>query len=135
TFRDTSDLLGWYEIVYEDGFVETIDLRYGYNIYNWDMVDKDGKVQFFVMNGQSPNCYAADAVDCSKSGDNTATFFAYEWVNPRFGKKIKEVNLKGTTKFVGSRGKLIPSNAIILLAVSAVDKRPYPGKGAQSATK
>ena len=26
---DTADLLGWYEVVYEDGFVTTIPIRYG----------------------------------------------------------------------------------------------------------
>ena len=34
-FPETSELLGWYEIVYEDGFIETIPIRYGVNILDW----------------------------------------------------------------------------------------------------
>ena len=34
-FDETAELLGWYEIVYEDGFVETIPIRYGINILDW----------------------------------------------------------------------------------------------------
>jgi hypothetical protein len=30
--NDTADLLGWYEVVYADGFVTTIPIRYGVNI-------------------------------------------------------------------------------------------------------
>jgi hypothetical protein len=29
---DTADMLGWHEIVYADGFVATIPIRYGVNI-------------------------------------------------------------------------------------------------------
>ena len=31
-FPDTADLLGWYEVVYDDGFVETVPVRFGWNI-------------------------------------------------------------------------------------------------------
>lgn len=31
-FDDTAVPLGWYEIIYEDGLVETIPIRYGMNI-------------------------------------------------------------------------------------------------------
>jgi hypothetical protein len=34
-FDETSELLGWYEIVYEDGFIESIPVRYGVNILDW----------------------------------------------------------------------------------------------------
>jgi hypothetical protein len=115
-FEDVADLLGWYEIVYEDGFVESVPIRYGVNILEWNM--------------NSDNyCYFSDEVDCTVS-DKTdpVTFFAYEWVNPRFGKKIKEINLKGTKNFTIGRNnheKILTNNAIILKAISIVEKRNY----------
>ena len=51
--EDTADLLGWYEIVYEDGFVTTIPIRYGVNIQEWNW-DKRQSARDY--------CYGADAV-------------------------------------------------------------------------
>jgi hypothetical protein len=118
---DTADLLGWYEVVYEDGFVTTIPIRYGVNIqeWNWDKRTATGDY-----------CYGADAVPLGGPENRRITFFAYEWTNPRLGKAIKEVRLKGTTGFRGaprgftdSYGPAIPNNAVILKAISAVKKR------------
>jgi len=57
-------------------------------------------------------------------------FFAYEWINPRLGKVVQEVRLKGTTGFRGGSddfnnemGPVIASNAVILAALSIVKKR------------
>jgi hypothetical protein len=119
--QDTADLLGWYEVVYEDGFVTTIPIRYGVNIceWNWD-------------EGVSSNdyCYNADALAVGNKTKNRVTFFAYEWINPRLGKVIQEIRLKGTTGFRGASndftneyGPMIASNAVILAALSMVKKR------------
>ena len=54
----------------------------------------------------------ANAVDCSKNSSEPITFFSFEWKNPRFGKKIKEVNLRSVNYKKGNE------NAVILLAVS-----------------
>ena len=35
-FFDSADLLGWYEIVYEDGLKEIIPIQYGVNILEWN---------------------------------------------------------------------------------------------------
>jgi hypothetical protein len=58
------------------------------------------------------------------------TFFAYEWINPRLGKVIQEIRLKGTRGFRGGSddfdndmGSVIASNAVILAAISIVRKR------------
>jgi hypothetical protein len=51
------------------------------------------------------------AVKCSKENSDPITFFSFEWQNSRFGKKIKEVNLKSVNNVKGE-------NAIILLAIS-----------------
>jgi hypothetical protein len=115
---DTADLLGWYEVVYEDGFVTTIPIRYGVNILEWNWQSRT-----------SPNdyCYGADAVNLGATG---VTFFAFEWKNPRLGKVIREVRLKGTQGFRGpdpgftnDYGPVIPNNGVILGAISVVKKR------------
>jgi len=118
-FPDTADLLGWYEVTYEDGFVTTIPIRYAENILEWSWQGEKGRY-----------CYRADPVEAGKVKGAPITFFAYEWVNPRFGKPIKEIRLKGSSGFV-NEGAVIASNAVIVRAVSIVRKRTYSGgKGA-----
>jgi hypothetical protein len=67
--------------------------------------------------GQHKYAYNARAVDCSEENSAPVTFFAYEWENPRFGKKISKVNLKMVRKKSGNE------NAIILLAVSTSENK------------
>ncbi len=75
-------------------------------------------------------CYGADAVAVGDRVKDRVTFFAFEWVNPRLGKVIREIRLKGTTGFRGgsddfdnSQGDVIASNAVILAALSMVKMR------------
>jgi hypothetical protein len=119
--EDTADMLGWYEIVYEDGFVTTVPIRYGVNISEWNWERRDSSHDY---------AYQADAVSVGGSESNPITFFAFEWANPRLGKVIKEVRLKGTTGFRGGDpgwvndfGPAIPDNGVILKAISFVRKR------------
>jgi hypothetical protein len=119
--KDTADLLGWYEVVYEDGYVTTIPIRYGVNICEWNW-DKRDSVDGY--------CYNADALAVGGEANNRVTFFAYEWINPRLGKVIREIRLKATSGFRGgsndfnnSYGPVIASNAVILAALSMVKKR------------
>jgi len=112
-FDDTADPLGYYEVVYEDGMVETIPVRYGVNILDWSwrqriLANEKAKAKY----SQNQYAYNAAAVNCSKDTANPISFFSFEWQNPRFGKKIKEVNVKM------AEGKKNNKNAIILLAVS-----------------
>ena len=115
-FNETAELLGWYEIVYEDGFIETIPIRYGLNILDWNWRTR-------ITNNETPKvkynqnnyAYQASAVECSSDKSHSITFFAYEWENTRFGKQIKEVNLKSV-----EYGK-DNENAVILLAVSVTE--------------
>ena len=99
---DTAGLLGWYEVVYQDGFVVSVPLRYGVNI-----------LEAGWARGSDPKAlaYEAEAVDCGGP-----TLFAFEWVNPRFGKPIKAVRLHAAK----------PDNAVMLAAVSIVPKRTPP---------
>ena len=117
---DSADLLGFYEVVYEDGFVETIPIRYGVNILEWDW-ERNPRTREI--------CYGADAVPVGAE-DAPVTFFAFEWASPRLGKVIREVRLKGTTGFRGAVpgfedefGAVIPNNAVMLKALSVVKKR------------
>jgi hypothetical protein len=118
---DTADLLGWYEVVYEDGFVTTVPIRYGVNIQEWNWDKRTSALDY---------CYGADAVPVGGPENNRITFFAYEWTNPRLGKAIKEVRLHGTTGFRGAArgytddyGPVIPNNGVILKAISVVKRR------------
>jgi len=132
-FFDTADLLGWYEIVYEDGYRITVPVQYGVNILEWNpggtksLDRREGE----TGSAQNAYCYQADPVWCSgETKERPIAFFSYEWVNPRFGKVIKEVNLHGTIDFQAQDtdyGKPefqpMPSNAILLAAISKVKKR------------
>jgi Glycosyl hydrolase family 20, domain 2/Glycosyl hydrolase family 20, catalytic domain len=119
--QDTADLLGWYEVVYDDGFITTIPIRYGVNICEWNWDERTSSNDY---------CYSADALAVGGAEKNRVTFFAYEWTNPRLGKVIEEVRMKGTTRFRGASGDfnndygpVIASNAVILTALSVVKKR------------
>jgi hypothetical protein len=119
--EDTADMLGWYEVVYEDGFVTTIPIRYGVNIAEWNWEKRDSSHDY---------AYAADAVPVGGGEGNPITFFAFEWTNPRLGKVIKEIRLKGTigfrggdADFINDFGPVIPNNGVILKAISVTRKR------------
>ena len=119
-FPDTADLLGWYDVVYEDGFVNTVPVRFGVNILplGW------GKQPDVIAKGNIKEFSYAYEADLVERGDQT--LFAYEWVNNRFGKVVKEIRLHGTTGFRDTKGKPTPDNAVILAGVSVVKKRPTP---------
>jgi len=138
-FFDSADLLGWYEIVYEDGYKEVVPIQYGVNILEWNPGGEKSidKREGDTGSQQSAYCYEADPVACSTDmKNNPITFFAFEWVNPRFGKVIKEVNLHGSEHFQATQqdyGTVVTesmkSNAVILAGISKVQKRlPYNPK-------
>ncbi len=110
-FDETAELLGWYEIIYEDGFVESVPVRYGVNILDWSWQQRIKIPEKGRGSGSQKYAYEATAVRCSKENSDPVTFFSYEWLNPRFGKKIKEINLKSVNNIKGD-------NAIILLGLS-----------------
>jgi hypothetical protein len=119
--QDTADLLGWYEVVYQDGFVTTIPIRYGVNILEWNWAERNSAYDY---------CYNADPLEIGEGNGETVTFFAYEWINPRLGKVIQEIRLKGTKGFRGGSdefnneyGPVVASNAVLLRALSLVRKR------------
>jgi hypothetical protein len=130
---DSADLLGWYEVIYEDGYIEVIPVQYGVNILEWNPGGEKSvdKAEGDTGSPQLAYCYAADIVNCSTDEDkNPISFYAYEWVNKRFGKKIVEVNLVGSDQYQAlqpnysyAETKPLPSNAIMLLGISKVQKR------------
>ena len=131
-FFDTPDLLGWYEVVYEDGFKAIVPVQYGVNILEWNPGENSlDRREGRTGSAQNSYCYMADPVLCSSNEkDNPITFFAYEWVNARFGKKIKEVNVYGSVNYQAQErdyGTVVsapmPSNAIFLTGISKVKKR------------
>ena len=116
-FNETAELLGWYEIIYEDGFVETIPIRYGLNILDWQWrkrITANNKPR--AKYSQNNYAYQASSVECSREKSQPVTFFVFEWENTRFGIQIKEISLK-SVKFNKNN-----ENAIILLAVSVTER-------------
>ncbi|NEW82348.1 MAG: family 20 glycosylhydrolase [Mariniphaga sp.] len=132
-FFDSSDLLGWYEIVYEDGYKEIVPIQYGVNILEWNPGGEKSLDKYVGSTGSSQGtyCYEADAIECSNDmKGNPVTFYAFEWVNKRFGKVIKEVNLHGSINFQATQqdyGKVetapMAGNAVLLAAISKVVRR------------
>lgn len=131
-FFDSADLLGWYEIVYDDGFKVIVPIQYGVNILEWNPGGENSLEEGeWIGSSQNVYCYEADPVSCTSDiKSDPITFFAFEWVNPRFGKIIKEVNLHGTTNYQSLRPvhkkpvtEQMKNNAILLAAITKVKKR------------
>jgi hypothetical protein len=121
SYEDSADLMGCYEIAYEDGYVTTVPIRYGWNILesSWGRHEKPDSYPL-----PTPVTYAAREV---KVGGET--FFAFEWPNPRLGRRIASVRLLGAKGFhsVARNSHGTDNNEIILRAVSGVLPRKFPG--------
>jgi hypothetical protein len=121
-FDDTADLLGHYEVLYADGFVATIPVRYGVNVLEQAWTPTARRDEY---------CYLADPVELAPG----KTFFAYEWPNPRLGKVIKSVSFKGTSGFVGAMGQVLKNNGVVLRALTVVKPRPVKAVAAGAAKR
>lgn len=130
SYEDTSDLLGWYKVVYDDGFIEAIPIRYGVNIREWHLWGinpQTGKIDECLVepfcNGVGTYCYEGDILNCSSTQNKELNFFCYEWRNSRFGTKISEIYLEGSQQYMNYNDEVIDSNAVALVALSYVEKR------------
>jgi hypothetical protein len=126
-FNETAELLGWYEVIYDDGYIVTVPIRYGVNILDWRWNQRiSGYEKPKSKYSQNQYAYEAPSLLCSKAGSTPVHFFAYEWENPRLGKVIKEINLKSAA--FGRNNE----NAVILLGISiAENTRKAQSKGAE----
>ena len=91
------------------------------NISSWEK-----RSQWTSVLGGAPQnvyCYLGEPVECAQTVNDSKIFYSYEWKNPRFGKTIKHITLKGTDSFRNPYDKEIPENAIILLAINYTGKR------------
>lgn len=102
-FADTAELVGWYEVVYADGFIQTVPLRYGVNVLEAGWLDSP-----------APKSLAYEAEMIPRG--NGKTDFAFEWVNPRFGKVIREIRLRSASD----------ANPVVLEGLRVVLKRTAP---------
>ncbi len=102
-FADTAELLGWYEVEYEDRFVETIPVRYAVNI-----LEEGWPTQ------QAPKDVAYEAAIATR--DDGKADFDFEWVNSRFGKAIREIRLKSVSE----------NNPVVLRGLDVVKRRVAP---------
>ena len=99
-------LLGRYEVVFEDGSVESIDVEYGINIGSIDM--DWGRNRDDGPNGFSPVYVACEPWEGSlyyfttpvigDADGNRKTLFAFEWVNQKSSKAIKTVRVHDTCR-------------------------------------
>ncbi len=105
-FDDTADLLGYYRVRYEDGFVTTVPVRYAVNILE----------QAWTPAHPTACCYLADPVEAADG----RTYFAYEWTNPRLGKSIQSVSFHATTAFNNAYGQPLVNNAVLLKEIRVV---------------
>jgi hypothetical protein len=126
--EDTADLLGWYRVIYKDGYVHSVPLRYGIHLREWRPwgTDPSGQTEGFHFDGDvvtDSYCFEADRVNCSSARDRELLFFSHEWINPRWGKEIVEIHLEGSRQFQRYNGAIMDSNAIVLAALSCVPKR------------
>jgi hypothetical protein len=110
---DTADLLGHYEVLYEDGYVATVAVRYGINI-----LEKDGP----AANQPRVYCYLCDPAPGGS--------FSFEWRNPRFGKLIREVRLKPASGFRRPFNQPAGKNEILWTGLTRVETRTSPQPGA-----
>ena len=87
--------------------MENVPLRYGVNILEAGWGRR-----------HDPNhlAYQAELIDCGDSGKGPLTFFAYEWINPRRGIRVKEIRLKASTGFRNVDGHAAPENPLLLAA-------------------
>lgn len=108
---DTADLLGWYEVVYDDGYTISLPVRSEVNILEYNR-----------RADSTAYPYQATAVDLAATAARPATFYAWEWTNPRPGKVIREVRLKGSAGFRRFDGTPI-TNGVVLAGLSYVPKR------------
>lgn len=102
-FADTAELLGWYEVEYQDGFIQTVPVRYGVNILEADW-----------LRSSTPRSMTYEA-QIEPRGDGNADF-AFEWINPRLGIAIREVRLHSASR----------ENPVSLRGLSIVPKRGAP---------
>jgi hypothetical protein len=123
--EETAELLGWYEIIYEDGYAETIPIRYGLNILDWSWKQRIMKNRKDNDEESQKYAYDARAVNCAKDNSDTITIFSYEWENPRYGKKITKINLRSVKNKSAD-------NAIILVAISiSENSETAPAQGTE----
>jgi hypothetical protein len=120
-FEDTADLLGHYEVLYEDGLVVTVPIRYGVNVMERTWTPATRARSY---------CYLADPVDLGPD----QTFFSYEWRNPRLGKAIRSVSLRASSGYINARGVKLEDNAVLLRAITMVQPRPI-GRGQRVTTE
>jgi hypothetical protein len=105
----------------DDGFVATVPIRYGLNILEWNWDERVSSNNY---------CYRSAAPVAVGTGQPLPLPFAFERINPRIGKVVREVRLKsthgfqrGSQDFNNELGPVINSNAVMQMALKIVKKR------------
>jgi hypothetical protein len=81
--HESSELLGMYEVEFEDGLRLTADIRSDENVATWNA-------------GLNPMLYHARGIEAGKLPDGTPlVVWAYEWINPRPDVPISAIHFRG----------------------------------------
>ncbi len=99
---DSADLLGYYAIEYEDGFIVSVPLRYGVNIME--------RKQENTEENRYP-CFLADPVPGDDKNKDIVCY-SYEWRNERPGKKIFRIVLKSVTAECNAAEEKVTDNRV-----------------------
>jgi hypothetical protein len=103
-YREMCEILGVYEITYEDGVTIQAPIRYTENILPWNAGGKGGYPLYWadsIPTGKSVKpgpVYQNSYMDDSRMEEGEVTVYAFEWVNPRPIKKVESIRVIGTRK-------------------------------------
>ena len=104
--RESSELLGVYDVVFEDALVLEADVRYAENVGAWDA-------------GLGGMVYHARNIVAGKLPDGSRlVVWGYEWINPRPDIVIRTIRCRGTAAALGKQSRA----RAMLLGITGVDK-------------
>lgn len=100
--HDSSELIGLYHVVYRDGMIAPVEVRYDQNVTRWDA----GLGGLFY----EPDCIVAGRL----GGGGELVIWANRWVNPRPDEPIAEIRFRGA----GGPSQALP----MLLGITGIQK-------------
>ena len=104
--HESSELLGAYDVVFDDGLILEAEVRYAENVGTWD-------AGFAGMYYHARNIVAGKLPDGSP-----IVIWGNEWTNPRPDVLIRRVRFRGTAAGVGRQSRARP----ILLGITGIEK-------------
>ncbi len=105
--------LGRYEIVYADGSTAAVDIKYGWQLAEWNRRFAAPLAHIRHRHGGYVGTYPSDAMWQGKtSAGEDVTLYGFEWANPNPGKRIKTLRIQAE--------KSATDAALITVAVTGI---------------